>query len=55
MTAPQRPQTIIVIGPGLIPPGPQGVSLGNVPPEILRKYASPKPLRRPRPRPPKQK
>jgi hypothetical protein len=50
MKVTQASQTIVVIGPGLIPPGPGGVTLARVPLALLKKYSSPKPLRRPAPR-----
>jgi hypothetical protein len=51
MTPPNRRPTMIVIrGPGYPPAGPNGTPLSYLPPDVMRKYASSKPLFRPKPR-----
>jgi hypothetical protein len=42
------PTLIIISGPGHPPAGPNGTPLARVSPAVLRKYASSKPLFRPK-------
>jgi hypothetical protein len=45
---PRRSISIVVRGPGHPPAGPNGTPLAHVPPAVLKKYASSKPLFRPK-------
>jgi hypothetical protein len=47
MKAPQQPQTPIIVRSGGTPRGQGGITLAHAPLELLKKYSSPKPLRRP--------
>lgn len=53
-TSYRLPTLILVVGtarPGPRGHGHPGTPLARVPPEVMKKYASPKPLFRPKPRP----
>ncbi len=47
------PETTVVIAPGQVPTGQVSITLATLPLDTLKRYSSPKPLRRPQlPRPP---
>jgi hypothetical protein len=54
MSANQTPETTIIATPGQPSNGGVSISLASLPVDILKKYASPRPLRRPPAKPPKQ-
>ncbi|MBI1913612.1 MAG: hypothetical protein HYS12_02485 [Planctomycetes bacterium] len=49
MSANETPEPTVIVTPSQLPTGRVSITLANLPVGVLKKYASPKPLRRPQP------